>query len=93
MLTVRENVPREARRHIVDQGIVTDANGEKMLVRSVKNSRDGQSVDQESLSYRQDQIADAEYSFTTLWEYYSDEVEGVHPELDGHDANLSSLDS
>jgi hypothetical protein len=90
---VRGSVPREARRHIVDQGVVTDAKGEKMLVRSVRGSQDGQSSDQESLSYRQDQIADAEYSFTTLWEYYSDEVEDLHPELDGHDANLSALDS
>ncbi len=92
-LTVRGSVPRAARRHIVDQGVVTDAKGEKMLVRSVRGSQDGQSCDQEWLSYRPDQIADAEYSFTTLWEYYSDEVDDLHPELDGHDTNLPALDS
>jgi hypothetical protein len=74
-LAVRGEVPREARRHIIDQGVVADANGEKMLVRSVRDAHDGQSEGQEWLSYRQDQVADAEYSFTTLWEYHSDEVE------------------
>lgn len=92
-LAVRENVPNDARRHIVDQGVVTDANGEKMLVRSVPGSRDGQSAGAESLSYRQDQIADAEHSFTTLWEYHSDEVEEVYPELVGHDTSLAPIDS
>lgn len=92
-LAVRENVPNDARRHIVDQGVVTDANGEKMLVRWVPGSRDGQSAGAESLSYRRDQIADAEYSFTTLWEYHSDEVEEVYPELAGHDTNLAPIDS
>lgn len=92
-LAVRENVPNDARRHIVDQGVVTDANGEKMLVRWVPGSRDGQSAGAESLSYRRDQITDAEYSFTTLWEYHSDEVEEVYPELAGHDTNLAPIDS
>jgi hypothetical protein len=74
-LAVRGDVPREARQHIIDQGVVTDANGEKMLVRSVRDAHDGQLQAHEWLSYRQDQVADAEHSFTTLWEYYSDEVE------------------
>lgn len=92
-LAVRGNVPPEARRHIVDQGVVTDANGEKMLVRTVPDSRDEQSTSREWLSYRQDQVADAEYSFATLWEYHSDEVEEVYAESPGHDANLSPIDS
>ncbi|MGH3780024.1 MAG: hypothetical protein ACRDRO_05150 [Pseudonocardiaceae bacterium] len=40
-ITVRGDVPRDARRHIVDQGVVTDANGEKMLARSASTSRIG----------------------------------------------------
>lgn len=77
-LAVRRDVPRDARRHIVDQGVVTDANGEKMLVRSIRESKEGNSDGQEWLSYRPDQVADAEYSFTTLWEYHSDEAEDVY---------------
>lgn len=91
-ITVRENVPRDARRHIADQGFVTDANGEKMLVRSLRTSLDGPSEGQESLSYREDKIADAVYSFATLWEYHSDDFEDVYPQLTGHDPNLSRVD-
>lgn len=91
-LAVRGDVPPSAQRHIVDQGVVTDATGEKMLVRPVPSSRSEQSAVLESLSYRQDRVADAEYSFIRLWEDYSDEVEDVYPELAGKDASLSTID-
>jgi hypothetical protein len=92
-IALRENVPHQARQHFVDQGLVTDANGEKMVVRPVPNSRGEQSAGQESLSYRQDQVASTEYSFITLWEDYSDEAEDVYPELAGQDANLSTINT
>ncbi|HET9255002.1 MAG TPA: hypothetical protein VFO16_07335 [Pseudonocardiaceae bacterium] len=88
----RGNLPPEARRHVIDQGVVTDTNGEKMLVQSVPQAEDEQLPSREWLFYRQDQVADAEYSFTTLWEDHGDEIKNIYPELADLDVSLSPVE-
>ncbi len=63
----------EHRKHIVDQGVVTDEGGKKMLVRPLKDGT-------EILSYRSSEISLAEYSMRLLRDY-SEDVLSVYPDL------------